>query len=260
MFYQSNMTSTSAGITGGSASISGFIAGLEGEVKPGQLFGALASYSHTDASGNGSGSGDNVVIAAYGKRTVGRLQAALYGGLAVSNIALHHEFETGSITNQNGSATSLLGGTSIAYSFDYRGFQIAPTATAAFTHMLFDGTSVNSPLGFALRVPRQWTDRFRFTLGPAVARTMTTERGIKLTATLAGGFLYQTAPVTSLDAQIFTAGALAQTAPAGGAGVYADAGLYASLTNWMSGFVRWRGEARTHAHINQVSGGLSVAF
>ncbi|MBC9882637.1 hypothetical protein G8O24_35615 [Bradyrhizobium sp. INPA01-394B] len=260
VFYQSNMTSTSAGITGGSASISGFIAGLEGEVKPGQLFGALASYSHTDASGNGSGSGDNVVIAAYGKRTVGRLQAALYGGLAVSNIALHHEFETGSITNQNGSATSLLGGTSIAYSFDYRGFQIAPTATAAFTHMLFDGTSVNSPLGFALRVPRQWTDRFRFTLGPAVARTMTTERGIKLTATLAGGFLYQTAPVTSLDAQIFTAGALAQTAPAGGAGVYADAGLYASLTNWMSGFVRWRGEARTHAHINQVSGGLSVAF
>lgn len=260
VFYQSNMTSTSAGITGGSANISGFIAGLEGEVKPDQLIGALASYSHTDASGNGSGSGDNVVLAAYAKRTAGPLQAALYGGVAISSIALHHDFGTGSITNQSGSATSLLGGGSIAYSFDYRGFQIAPTATAAFTHMLFDGTSANSPLGFALSVPRQWTDRFRFTLGPTIARTVTTERGIKLTATVAGGFLYQTAPVTSLDAQIFTAGALAQTAPAGGAGGFADAGLYASLTNWVTGFVRWHGEAREHAHSNQVSGGLSVAF
>ena len=260
VFYQSSMTSTSAGITGGSANISGFIAGLEGEVKPGQLVGALVSYSHTDASGNGAGSGDNVVLAAYGKRTAGPLQASLYGGVAISSIALRHDFETGGITNQSGSATSLLGGGSIAYSFDYRGFRIAPTATAAFTHMLFDGTSVNSPLGFTVRVPRQWTDRFRFTLGPTIARTVATDRGIKLTATVAGGFLYQTAAVTSLDAQIFTAGMQAQTAPAGGAGGFADVGLYASLTDWVTGFVRWHGEAREHAHSNQVSGGLSVAF
>ncbi|MGX4801302.1 autotransporter-associated beta strand repeat-containing protein [Bradyrhizobium guangdongense] len=260
VYSQSSMTSTSAGITGGSANISGFIAGLEGEIKPGQLFGALASYSHTDASGNGSGSGDNVVLAAYGKRTAGPLQAAIYGGVAVSSIALHHDFGTGSLVNQSGSATSLLGGGSIAYTFDYRGFQIAPTATAAFTHMLFDGTSVTSPLGFAVRVPQQWTDRFRFTFGPTIARTVTTERGIRLTATVGGGFLYQTAPVTTLDGQIFTAGMAAQTAPAGGAGGYADAGIYASLTNWITGFVRWHGEARQHAHSNQVSGGLSVAF
>lgn len=260
VFYQSSMTSSSAGITGGSSNISGFIAGLEGEVKPGQLVGALASYAHTDASGNGSGSGDNVVVAAYGKRTAGPLQAALYGGIAISSIALHHDFGSGSIASRSGGATSLLGGGSIAYSFDYRGFRITPTATAAFTHMLFDGTSMTSPQGFALSVPRQWTDRFRFTLGPTVARTVTTERGIKLIATVAGGFLYQTAPVTSLDAQIFTAGALAQTAPAGGAGGFADAAVYASLTNRVSGFVRWHGEARAHAHSNQVSGGLSVAF
>ncbi|MGX4768400.1 hypothetical protein ACWAUC_01185 [Bradyrhizobium guangdongense] len=188
------------------------------------------------------------------------MQAAIYGGVAVSSIALHHDFGTGGLVNQSGSATSLLGGGSIAYTFDYRGFQIAPTATAAFTHMLFDGTSVTSPLGFAVRVPQQWTDRFRFTLGPTIARTVTTERGIRLTATVGGGFLYQTAPVTTLDAQIFTAGMAAQTAPAGGAGGYADAGIYASLTNWITGFVRWHGEARQHAHSNQVSGGLSVAF
>ena len=260
VFYQNNMTGTSAGITGGSANISGFIAGLEGEVKPGQLVGAVASYSHTDASGNGSGSGDNFVLAAYGRRTAGPLQAALYGGVAISSIALHHDFETGTITSQSGGATSLLGGGSIAYTFNYRGFQISPTATAAFTHMLFDGTTANSPLGFALNVPRQWTDRFRFTLGPTIARTIMTERGLKWTATVSAGFLYQTAPVTSLDAQIFTAPTLAQTAPAGGAGAFADAGVYASLTNWLTGFVRWHGEAREHANSNQVSGGLSVTF
>jgi autotransporter-associated beta strand protein len=260
VFYQSSMTSTSAGITGGSANISGFIAGLEGEVKPGLLLGALASYAHTDASGNGSGSGDNVVLAAYGKRTAGPLQASLYGGVAISSIALRHDFGTGGIANENASATSLLGGGSIAYNFDHRGFQIAPTATLAFTHMLFDGTSATSPLGFTVRVPRQWTDRFRLTLGPTIARTVTTDRGVKLTATVAGGFLYQTGAVTSLDAQIFTAGMLAQTAPAGGAGGFADVGVYASLSDWITGFVRWHGEAREHAHSNQVAGGVSVAF
>jgi autotransporter-associated beta strand protein len=260
VFYQNNMTGSSAGISGGSANISGFIAGLEGEVKPGQLVGAVASYSHTDASGNGSGSGDNFVLAAYGRRTAGPLQAALYGGVAISSIGLHHDFGTGTITSQSGGATSLLGGGSLAYTFDYRGFQITPTATAAFTHMLFDGTTVNSPMGFALDVPRQWTDRFRFTLGPTIARTVTTERGTKWTATVSAGFLYQTAPVTALDAQIFTAPTLALTAPAGGAGAYADAGVYASLTNWLTGFVRWHGEAREHANSNQVSGGLSVTF
>ncbi|MBV9457554.1 MAG: autotransporter outer membrane beta-barrel domain-containing protein [Bradyrhizobium sp.] len=260
VFYQNNMTSSSAGISGGSANISGFIAGLEGEVKPGQLVGAVASYSHTDASGDGSGSGDNFVLAAYGRRTAGPLQAALYGGVAISSIGLHHDFGTGSVTSQSGGATSLLGGGSLAYTFDYRGFQITPTATAAFTHMLFDGTTVNSPMGFALDVPRQWTDRFRFTLGPTIARTVTTERGMKWTATVSAGFLYQTAPVTALDAQIFTAPTLAQTAPAGGAGAYADAGVYASLTNWLTGFARWHGEARNHANSNQVSGGLRVTF
>ena len=71
-------------------------------MKPGQLVGAVASYSHTDASGDGSGSGDNFVLAAYGKRTAGPLQAALYGGVAISSIGLHHDFGTGSITNQRG--------------------------------------------------------------------------------------------------------------------------------------------------------------
>ena len=109
-------------------------------------------------------------------------------------------------------------------------------------------------------MPRQWTDRLRFTLGPTVTRTITTDRGVKLTASVAGGFLYQTAPVTALDALVFTAPTLGQTAPAGGAGGFADVGVYASLTNWLTGFVRWHGEAREHAHSNQVSGGLSVTF
>jgi hypothetical protein len=37
-----------------------------------------------------------------GKRTAGPLQAALYGGVAISSIGLHHDFGTGSITNQRG--------------------------------------------------------------------------------------------------------------------------------------------------------------
>jgi len=261
VFYQNNMTSTSAGIAGGSANITGFIAGLEGEVKPGQLFGIAASFAHTDASGTDSGSGDHYLVTAYGKRTIGPLLAAAYGGVAISSVALHHDFQMGSgIVNQGSNATSLLGGGSLAYTFHYRGLDIAPTATAAFTHMLFDGTRLTSPMGFALNVPRQWVDRFRFTVGPTVTRTVTTDRGMKLTASVSGGFLYQTAPVTALDAQIFTAPALAQSAPAGGAGGYAEVGVYASLTNWLTGFVRWHGEAREHANSNQVSGGLSVTF
>jgi hypothetical protein len=126
--------------------------------------------------------------------------------------------------------------------------------------MLFSGTALTSPQGFAFNVPRQWTDRLRFTLGPTVTRSVTTDGGMKLTASVSGGFLYQTAPVTALDAQIFTAPVLGQTAPAGGAGAFAEVGVYASLTRWLTGFVRWHGEAREHAHSNQVSGGLSVTF
>lgn len=231
VYYQNNMTSGSAGIPGGSANITGFIAGLEGEVKPGQLLGIAASYAHTDASGTDSGSGDHYLMAAYGKRTAGPLQAAAYGGVAVSSIAMHHDFMTGSgIVNQGGSATSLLAGGSVAYTFHVHGFDVSPTATASFTHMLFDGSALTSPQGFAFKVPGQWTDRARFTLGPTVTRTVITERGVKLTATVAAGVLYQTGAVTALDAQLFTAPTVGVTAPAGGAGGFADVGVYASLT------------------------------
>ncbi|WP_128958572.1 autotransporter domain-containing protein [Bradyrhizobium guangzhouense] len=261
VYYQNSITDSSAGITGGSANITGFIAGLEGEVKPGQLFGIAASFAHTDASGTDSGSGDHYIVAAYGRRTAGPLQAAAYGGLAVSTIALHHDFQTGSgIVNQTGGATSLLAGGSIAYTFHVRDFDVSPIAALSFTHLLFDGAVMTSPQGFALDVPRQWTDRLRFTLGPTVTRTITTDRGVKLTASVAAGFLYQTAPVTALDALVFTAPTLGQTAPAGGAGGFADVGVYASLTNRLTGFVRWHGEAREHARSNQLSGGLSVTF
>ena len=261
VFYQSNMTSTSAGITGGATNISGFIAGLEGDVKPGQLLGIAASFSHTDANGLGSGSGDSFAVAGYARRTAGPLQLAAYGGAVVSSIALHHDFQTGTpIANQSGGATSLIAGTSIAYAFKLGSFQVAPTATLAFTHMLFDGTALTSPLGFAFSVPQQWTDRVRFTLGPTVTRSMVTAGGTKLFATASAGFLYQSAPVTSLDALVFTAPTVAQTAPAGGAGAFADLGVYTSLTNWLTGFIRWHGETRAHANSNQVSGGLSATF
>jgi hypothetical protein len=115
-------------------------------------------------------------------------------------------------------------------------------------------------MGFAFGVPQQWTDRVRFTLGPTVSRSMVTTGGTKLFATASAGFLYQTAPVTALDALVFTAPTVAQTAPAGGAGAFADLGVYASLTNWLTGFIRWHGEARAHANSNQVSGGLSATF
>jgi autotransporter-associated beta strand protein len=261
VYYQYNMTSGSAGIGSGSANITGFIAGVEGEVKPGRLLGVAASFAHTDASGTDSGSGDHYVAAAYGKRTAGPLQAAAYGGVAVSSIALRHDFQTGSgIVNSSGSATSLLAGGSIAYTFRVHGYEVSPTATASFAHMLFDGDRLTSPQGFAFNVPGQWTDRARFTLGPTLTRTITTDRGVKLTASVAGGFLYQTGPVTALDAQLFTAPTLGLTAPAGGAGGFADVGVYASLTNWLIGFIRWHGEARPQTHSNQLSGGLSVAF
>jgi hypothetical protein len=144
--------------------------------------------------------------------------------------------------------------------FNAGGFQIAPTITASFTHMLFDGNSAVSPQGFAVALPSQWTDRFRLTLGPTVTRSLTTDRGIKLVAAASAGFLYQTNPVTALDGQLFGIPTLAQSAPAGHAGGFADLGLSAWFTDRLSAFVRWRGEAREHARSNQISGGLIVTF
>jgi hypothetical protein len=36
--------------------------------------------------------------------------------------------------------------------------------------------------------------------------------------------------------------------------------LNASFTDKLTGFIRWRGEARDHARSNQISGGLIVTF
>ncbi len=262
VFYQNSATGSSAGIAGGSSNVSGFIAGVEGEARPGLLVGGALSSAHTDAAGGSAGSGDNVAIVAYGRETAGRLQAAAYAGYVRDSFGLQHDFGSlggGGIVKNSG-ASSLIAGGSIAYTLNAGSFQIAPTVTAAFTHMLFDGSSAQSAQGFAVAVPGQWSDRLRLTLGPTVTRSMTTDRGFKLLATASAGFLYQNDPFTVLDGQLFTIPTVAQSAPAGRAGAFADFGLNASFTDRLTGFVRWRGEARDHVHSNQVTGGLIVTF
>jgi hypothetical protein len=41
---------------------------------------------------------------------------------------------------------------------------------------------------------------------------------------------------------------------------YADLGLNASFSKSLTGFLRWRGEARAHTYSNQISGGLAATF
>ena len=259
MFYRGNATGTSAGIAGGSTNVSGLIAGAEAEVRPGWLVGAAVATAHTDASGLGSGSGDNFALVAYGRRTAGPLQAAAYVGGVRDSFGLRNDFGTGAPASQTGTATSLIAGGSIAYTMKMGGFQVAPTATLAFTHMLFDGAAWTSPQGFALNVPRQWTDRYRLTLGPTVSRTLTIESGTRLSVSASAGFLYETG-ATALDAGLFSVPMIAQSAPAGSSGGYVDLGLSASFTRSLTGFLRWRGEARAHAYSNQITGGLSATF
>jgi autotransporter-associated beta strand protein len=262
VFYQANMTGTSAGIAGGTSNVSGFIAGVEGEVRPGLLVGGAISSAHTDVSGSGSGTGDNIAVVGYGRQTLGRLQAAAYTGFVRNSFGLQHDFGSlgGYAPLQSSGASSLIAGGSLAYMFNAGAFQIAPTLTASFTHLLFDGINVTSPQGFAVALPNQWTDRFRLTLGPTVTRSLTTDRGIKLLAIVSGGFLYQTNPVTALDGQLFGIPTLAQSAPAGHAGGFTDVGLNASFTDKLSGFIRWRGEARDQARSYQLTGGLIATF
>jgi autotransporter-associated beta strand protein len=262
VFYQGNMTDTSAGIAGGTSNVSGFIAGVEGEIRPGLLIGGAISSAHTDASGSSSGTGDNIAFIAYGRQTAGRLQASAYAGYVRDSFGMQHDFGSlgGGAPLKNSGASSLITGGSLAYTFNAGAFQIAPTLTASFTHLLFDGVSVVSPQGFAVALPSQWADRFRLTLGPTVSRSLTTDRGIKLLATVSGGFLYQTNPVTALDGQLFGIPTLAQSAPAGHVGGFADVGLNASFTDKLSGFIRWRGEARDQARSYQLTGGLIATF
>jgi len=259
-FYRGNATGTSGGIAGGSTSVSGFVAGVEGEIRPGLLLGAAAESAHTDAAGLGPGSGDNFSVVAYARKTLGALQAAAYLGGVRDSFGLRHDFGNGAPGNQTSVATSLIAGGSIAYTIRLGSFQIAPTATLAFTHLLFDGANWTSPQGFALNIPQQWTDRVRFTLGPSISRDLTTQSGVKLLATASAGFLYQTNGTTALDAGLFSVPTVAQSAPAGSAGAYVDLGLNASVTKSLTGFVRWRGEARAHAYSNQISGGVAATF
>jgi hypothetical protein len=190
------------------------------------------------------------------------LQAAAYTGFVRDSFGLQHDFGSlgGNAPLKSSGASSLIAGGSLAYTFNAGAFQIAPMLTASFTHLLVDGVSVVSPQGFAVALPSQWTDRFRLTLGPTVTRSLTTDRGIKLVATVSGGFLYQTNPVTALDGQLFGIPTLAQSAPAGHAGGFADVGLNASFTDRLTGFIRWRGEARDQARSYQLTGGLIATF
>lgn len=259
-FYQANNTASSAGIPGGSANISGFIAGIEGETRPGRLFGVAVATTHTDASGAGTGSGDGFMGAAYGRQTAGPLQVAGYAGLAYNTINLYHDFGfAGSPANHSSVASSLLAGASIAYTFNLAGFQIIPTVTAAYTHMSFDGSSLLSPQGFSLGVPSQWVDHLRLTAGPTLTRSFKTDRGLKIVASVSAGYLHATGPVT-ISGQLFDFPTLAQSAPAGQDGAFAEVGLNALFSQSVTAFVRWRGEARAQFRSNQVSGGMVVTF
>jgi autotransporter-associated beta strand protein len=258
-FYRATATGTSGGIAGNATSTSGLIAGVEGEIRPGWLLGAAAAVAHTDASGLGSGSGDDYALVVYGRRTAGALQAAAYVGGVHDNIGLRHDFGSGAPSGQSSGANSLIAGGSIAYTIKLGNVQVVPTATLAFTHMLFDGANWTSPQGFTLNIPRQWADRLRFTLGPTVSRDLTTQNGVMLYAMASGGFLYETG-ATALDAGLFSVPTVAQSAHTGNAGAYAALGLNASFTKSLTAFVRWQGEARAHSYSNQISGGLSATF
>ena len=226
------------------------------------MLGVAVSTAHTDAGGSASGSGDDFVLAGYGRQTAGPLQIGAYAGFARDTIDVHHDFGLAGAGSANpvSGASSLLAGTSIAYTVKLAGFQVTPAATVAFTHMLFDGVNLLSPQGFALGTPRQWTDRLRLTLGPALTRSFQTDRGIKIATSLSAGYLHDTNPVTTLGTQLFGYPALAQSAPAGHDGAFVDVGLKPSFTQSLTGFVRWRGEARAQTRSNQISGGLVATF
>jgi hypothetical protein len=260
VFYQANNTASSAGIPGGSANISGFIAGIEGETRPGRLFGVAVATTHTDASGAGTGSGDGLFAAAYGRQTAGALQVAGYAGLAYNTINLYHDFGfVGSPANHSSGASSLLAGASIAYTFNLAGFQVIPTVTTAYTHMSFDGTSLLSPQGFSFGVPSQWIDHVRLTAGPTLTRSFKTDRGLKIVASVSAGYLHETGPVT-IGGELFGFPTLAQSAPTGQDGAFAEVGLNALFSQSVTAFVRWRGEARAQFRSNQISGGVIATF
>lgn len=184
-----------------------------------------------------------------------------YAGLARNTINLYHDFGfvgAGPANHASG-ASSLLAGASIAYTVDLAGFQVSPTVIASYTHMSFDGTGLISPQGFSLGVPSQWTDRLRLTAGPTLTRSFKTDRGLKIVASLSAGYLHETGPVT-LDAQLFGFPTLAQSAPAGQDGAFAEVGLSALFSQSVTAFVRWRGEARAQFRSNLISGGMTATF
>ena len=261
VFYQANNTASSAGIPGGSTSINGFIAGIEGETRPGRLIGAAVATAHTDASGAGTGSGDGFLAAGYGRQTTGPLQVAGYAGFARNTINLYHDFGFAGVSpaDHPSGASSLLAGASIAYTVDLAGLQVIPTVTAAYTHMWFDGSNLLSPQGFNLNVTSQGIDSVRLTAGPTLTRSFKTDRGLRIVASLSAGYLHETGPVT-LDAQLFGFPALAQSAPVGQDGVFAEVGLNALFSQSVSAFLRWRGEARAQFRSNLVSGGMTATF
>jgi autotransporter-associated beta strand protein len=261
VFYQASSNVSSAGIPGASTSISGFIAGIEGETRPGRLIGAAVATAHTDTSGPGTGSGDGFLAAAYGRQTTGPLQVAGYAGFARNTINLYHDFGFAGVSpaDHPSGASSLLAGASIAYTVDLAGFQVIPTVTAAYTHMWFDGSNLLSPQGFNLNVTSQWVDSVRLTAGPTLTRSFKTDRGLRIVASLSAGYLHETGPVT-LDAQLFGFPALAQSAPAGQDGAFAEVGLNALFSQSVTAFVRWRGEARAQFRSNLISGGMTATF
>ena len=243
-FVQSYGEQASGGIPGIAATVGGLIAGLESPIGGGRTIGAAAAGAH-EAGSNASSSSDLYTFMAYGRQNLGPLLAAAYAGYSRNFVTSGHNFGIlGPSANENGAASSFLAGGALAYAFDLQGFVVTPTAMAAFTQMNLSGVGATSSGGIPFFVPSQSVSELTLTLGPAVSRTWTAESGARISARIAGGWLYEENPYVTLEADLFGLATSARSAMTSRNGAFAEFGLESHIARSVNVYVAWRGEAR----------------
>ena len=204
-FVQHFGNASSGGIPGASATVGGLVAGLESPIGGGRTLGAATAAAHADLSLNASG-GDVYALAACGRQDWGPITAAAYGGFARDFFNNRDDFGLigGSAASETGGASSFLAGGVFAYAFNLNGFNLAPTATVAYTQMNVRSVGATSGGGVQLNVPSQSFNQVQLTLGPAFNRTWTTA-GTTIATRLTGGWLYNDNPYVTFSTRTSSA-------------------------------------------------------
>ena len=238
------------------------IAGVESPIGAGRTLGAAIAGAHADFGQAEAGAGDVYALVGYGRQDAGPLTAAAYGGFARGFFDDRHDFGPlgGAGASGTGGASSVLAGGVLAYAFDVRDFSVTLSAAVSYAQMNLGRTSAMSSGGAQLNIPGQWISQLQGTLGPALARSWTAGNGATISARVSGGWLYDSNPYVTLDAQLFGLPTPARSAPSGRNGGFAEIDFEARLNRSLNVFLAWRGEARPQAWSNQVSAGLALTF